>query len=188
MEYRRRDMGSKYFGRAIRKWRLSAGLSQEELAERAEVSVTLVGTIERERGHLSEEIFCKLCLGLESELGRPVLRPVLYDSMEALWKELLSSERRLREERGWAAAEYETLDSSQDDLDRTLDSALAEVKKLALLWYRGLALQTQKGGWLPVPEGDLLHGAPGRAAEAVRRVRVRKPGQKPKRPVGPAGK
>lgn len=175
-------MGSKYFGRAIKKWRHVAGLSQDELAARAQVSVTMVGTIERERGHLSEEIFCKICLGLESKLGRPMLRPVFYESIEGLWNELLSSERRLRQERGLAAAEYETLDMSQEDLDRTLDSALAEVKKLALLWSRALGLRTHRGGWVPVSQGDLLHEEPGRTITPGK-VRVRKPGKNSKRPL-----
>jgi transcriptional regulator with XRE-family HTH domain len=76
-------LGSNYFGRAVKKWRLAAPLSQEELARRARVSVTLVGTIERERGHISGEILCKLCLGLESELGRPILGAIFYDGLEA---------------------------------------------------------------------------------------------------------
>jgi transcriptional regulator with XRE-family HTH domain len=168
-------LGSKYFGRAIKKWRLVAGLSQEDLAGRAEVSVTLVGTVERERGHISEEIFSKLCLGLESKLGKPMLGPVFYDGIEALWKDLLSSESDLRQERGWAAAEYETLNIGPEDLEQAFDSALTEVKKCALLWYRALGLR----GWSPVSRADFPPEEPGRTAEA-RKVRVRMPGQKAK--------
>ncbi len=180
-------MGSKYFGRAIKKWRLFAGLSQDELAGRAQVSVTLVGTIERERGHLSEEIFSKICLGLESKLGRPMLRPVFFDGIEGLWNEVLSSEKSLRQERGWAAAEYETMDISQEDLDKSLESTLAEVKKRALLWYRAVGIRTQGGGWLPVSQGDFSEEEHSLKAKAGR-VRVRKPGQKVKHPVEPREK
>ena len=171
-------MGSKYFGRAIKKWRLFAGLSQEELAKRAQVSVTLVGTIERERGHLSEEIFCKLCLGLESKLGRPMLRPVLSDVHASLWKELSASESSLRQERGWGAAQHETPDTSQEDVERILDSALTEVKKLALLWYRSLGMRMQGEEWMPASESD-LHEEPDRTATGGK-LRVRKPGRQRK--------
>lgn len=41
-----RELGSKYFGRSVKKWRLIANLSQEDLAQRAGISVILVGTIE----------------------------------------------------------------------------------------------------------------------------------------------
>ena len=136
-------MGSKYYGRAIKNWRLTAGLSQEELAERAEVSVTLVGTIERERGHLSEEIFIKICLGLESKLGRPMLRAVLADSVEGLWTELMAQERSLRQEKGLGPAEYDRLPVGQEDLGRALDSTWTELKKLALIWHRALNPRTQ---------------------------------------------
>lgn len=63
-------LGSKYFGRTIRAFRLSLGILQEELAEKASVSVTVVGMIEREQSRLSEETLCSICLGLESEAGR----------------------------------------------------------------------------------------------------------------------
>lgn len=180
VKYGRRGLGSKYFGRAIKKWRLVADLSQEELAGRAEVSVTLVGTVERERGHLSEEIFSKLCLGLESKLGKPMLGPVFYDGIEALWKDLLSSERGLRQERGWAAAEYEAVNIGQEELEQAFDAALTEVKKCALLWYRALGLRTKGEGWFPVSRADFPPEEPGRMAKAGK-VRVRRPGRKLKR-------
>jgi hypothetical protein len=136
-----------------------------------------VGAVERERGHLSAEIFSRLCLGLESKLGRPMLGPVFYDAMEALWKDLLSSERGLREERGWAAAEYKTLDISQEDLETALDSTLAEARKYALLWHRALGLRAKVGGWFPVSRADDLPvEKPGRAA-ATGKARVRKSGR-----------
>lgn len=172
-------MGSKYYGRAIKHWRLTAGLSQEELAERAEVSVTLVGTIERERGHLSEEIFIKICLGLESKLGRPMLRAVFTDSVEGLWTELMAQERGLRQEKGLEPAEDDRLPVGQEDLDRALDSTWTELKKLALIWHRALNPRPQEGEWpleaRPEPHGTGTH----------KRMRVRRPGKKSARPGGP---
>lgn len=125
----RRELGSKYFGRAVKKWRLAAGLSQEELARRARVSATLVGTVERERGHISEEILCKLCLGLESGLGKPILGAVFYDGLEACWADLLAVEQRLRQEWGLEMAEYETLQVTEEALEQAVESAFTEVKK-----------------------------------------------------------
>lgn len=168
-------MGSKYFGRAIKKWRLFAGLSQEELAERAQVSVSLVGTVERERGHLSEEIFTRICLGLERKLERPMLRSVLTDGIESLWNELLAIDRSLRQEESLAAVEHESQDVSQEDLDKTLDSTLSEIKKLALLWYRALGSRTQEAAGSPAFRGNLRPAELGHA-NAHKRVRVRKPG------------
>jgi transcriptional regulator with XRE-family HTH domain len=183
VKYRRREMGSKFFGRAIKRWRLVAGLSQDELAERAQVSVTLVGTIERERGHLSEEIFCKLCLGLETELGRPMLRSVLHDVLSNLWQELSAIEKPLRQERGWEAEEGERLDTSPGDFERSLDSALTEVKKLALLWYRSQGPRMHGPEWMPALQSDLLPEGIERAA-AAGKARVRKSGKRPKQPAG----
>lgn len=173
-------MGSKYFGRAVKKWRLFAELSQEELAQRAQVSVTLVGSIERERGHLSEEIFCKLCLGLESKLGRPMLRLILSDVHASLWKELSSSESSLRQERGWGAAQHETPDTSQEDVERILDSGLAAVRKLALLWVRSLDMRMQGQEWMPTFESDLQEELELGHAAKVAKLRVRKPGRQRK--------
>lgn len=177
---RRREIGSKYFGRAIKQWRLAAGLSQEELAERSGVSVRSVGAVERERGHLSTEIFSRLCLGLESMLGRPMLTSVFSGGMEALWKDLLSSESGLRQELGWAPAAYETPGISEEDLETALDSTFAEAKKYALLWHRVLGFLVKGDGGVPAPRVDLPAAKPGRTAQE----RVRKTGQKRTRPVG----
>jgi transcriptional regulator with XRE-family HTH domain len=180
VKYRNRDLGSKYFGRAIRKWRLVAGLSQEELAESAGVSVTLVGTVERERGHVSEEILSRLCLGLESALDKPMLGHVFYDGIEALWKDLLAGERGLRQERGWPVVEYETSNVGEEDLEQAFDSALIEVKKCALLWYRALGFRKKGEGWVPASRADPPPEGPGLAAEAGK-VRVRMPRPNAKR-------
>ncbi|HEX3131546.1 MAG TPA: helix-turn-helix transcriptional regulator, partial [Thermoanaerobaculia bacterium] len=92
-----RELGSKYFGRSVKKWRLIANLSQEDLAERARLGVTMLGTAERERGHISTEVLCKLSLGLESELGKPMLETLFIESFTAMWKDSLATEARLRE-------------------------------------------------------------------------------------------
>ena len=170
----RREIGSKYFGRAIKQWRLAAGLSQEELAERAGVSVRSVGAVERERGHLSTEILSRLCLGLESKLGMPMLAAVLHDGMEALWKDLLSSESGLRQELGWAPAGYETPGISQEDLDTALDSTFAEAKRYALLWHRVLGFLMKGNGGFPMPRVDLPVARPDRTAQGTERKTSRK--------------
>ena len=172
---RRREIGSRYFGPAIKQWRLAADLSQEELAERAGVSVRSVGAVERERGHLSTEIFSRLCLGLESKLGRPMLSAVLYDGMEALWKDLLSSESGLRQELGLAPADYETPDISPEDLDTALSSTFAEAKRYALLWHRVLGFLMKGNGGFPSPRIGL---------PAAKEERVRKTGRKRTRSIG----
>ena len=96
-------LGAKFFGRTIRAFRLSLGILQEELAEKAGVSVTLVGMVEREKGRLSEQTLCSLCIGLESEAGRPMLRAVYDGVMVAIWEELRSVEIQMRKDRGLAA-------------------------------------------------------------------------------------
>lgn len=168
-------MGSKYFGRAIKKWRLYAGISQEDLARRAQVSVTLVGTIERERGHLSEEIFCKLCLGLESKLGKPLLRPVFADGIASLWQELSETQRHLRQARGLEAEEHEP-EIRQGNVEETIDSAFAAVKTLVLHLSRSLESRSQALDWLPTHPSD--------TEEPRDNVRVRNPGRRPKSPRG----
>jgi transcriptional regulator with XRE-family HTH domain len=162
-------MGSRYFGRAVKKWRLIAALSQEQLAERAGVSVTMVGGVERERGHISEESFAKLCLGLESELGRPMLATVFSEGVEALWEELVATERCLRQEKGWEVSADETSDPGLEELDKAFDSALAEVKKFGLLLYRS---RGRTGwGWAQT----LQTAAPREVSgSGIRRVRARK--------------
>lgn len=145
---KRRDMGSKYFGRAIKKWRLIAVLSQEDLAQRADISVATLGSVEREQVNLSEESLCKLCLGLESELGSPMLATVFQDGVEALWKDLLSREADLRQGRGLEAAGYDYASVSPEELSLAFDVASAEVKKLTLLCFR--AFNTARLGDLPL--------------------------------------
>ncbi len=147
------------------------------------MSVTLVGTVERERGHISGEILSRLCLGLESALDKPMLGHVFYDGIEALWKDLLDGERSLRQERGWAVAEYETSNVGEEDLELAFDSALVEVKKCALLWYRALGFRKKGEGWVPASRADLPPEGPGLAAEAGKvRVRTPRPNAKHRRP------
>lgn len=159
---------------------MAAGLSQEELAGRSRVSITLVGTVERERGHISAEILCKLCLGLETELGSPMLATVVYEGFEALWKDLVAVEERLRKERGLPAANYETPRITEEDLEQAVDSALAEMKKCALLWYRALGAEGKREGWIAGGRTD-LPPATQPCPETTGKVRIRMSGQKVKR-------
>jgi transcriptional regulator with XRE-family HTH domain len=174
-----RELGSKYFGRAVKKWRLTAGLSQEELARRARVSVAVVGTVEREQGHTSGEILCKLCLGLESELGKPILGAVFYDGLEACWTDLLAIDQRLRQEWGLEAAEYEIQQVTEEALEQAVESAFAEVKKCALLWYRALRSRRKEEGWVAAGRADFPPAAPARITDTGK-ARVRMARQKRK--------
>lgn len=160
-------MGSKYFGRALKRWRLFAGISQEDLAKRAQVSVTLLGTIERERGHLSEEIFSKLCLGLESKLGKPMLRAVFSEGVASLWQELSATHGALRQERGLEPDEQQPSEISQGQLEQSIDSVFAEMRKAVMLFSRSLRSQTLGQDW----SQSAHFQSPGSAQDGQARVR-----------------
>lgn len=167
-----RELGSKYFGRSVKKWRLIANLSQEELAERARISLTLMGAVERERGHISMEVLCNLCLGLASELGRPMLESLFSDSLAAMWKDSVATEARLCEERGLPVASYERTSVSEDTMAEVTDEAYRAFRKWSLLWFRTLG----KGGgqeWCMSDTNEFAPQAPPHGADTGR-IRVRK--------------
>jgi transcriptional regulator with XRE-family HTH domain len=159
-----RELGSKYFGRAIRAFRLSAGLSQQELAGRAGVSAHVVGMVEREKGRLSEQVLCGVCLGLESEAGRPMLKAVCDGAVAALWDELRSVELQMRKDRGWAIPEgVDEYSSAEEEFRRNLDSYIEAQRKLASQVFRlGLGVTSFPIG-LELPT----------AVVARRRIRIR---------------
>jgi transcriptional regulator with XRE-family HTH domain len=159
-----------YFGRALKKWRLEAVVSQEELAQRADVSIALVGSFERERGLVSTEGLANLCLGLESKLGQPMLATIFSEGLQALWSELLEHETRRRQERGWAAAGYESPGASLEDLNQAFDTAAAEIKRCALLWF--CALDRRMKGW--ELSSLLSESPPETSPQRGGRVRIRK--------------
>lgn len=132
-----RELGSKHFGRSIRAIRLSTGLSQEELAARAEVSVALLGSLEREKGGLSVQTLCSICLGLESQAGRPMLKAVFDGAMVSLWHELRSTAAQVRTDRGWAVPAFTgEEDSAEETFLRHLDSYLDSFRDLSSLVFR----------------------------------------------------
>lgn len=158
-------LGSIYFGRTIRAFRLSLGISQEELAERASVSVTLVGMVEREKGRLSEQTLCSICLALESEAGRPMLRAVYDGVIVALWEELRSVEVQMRKDRGLPLPEnIDEYSSAEEEFRRNLDTYIEAERNLASLVFR-LGL-----GVMPIPRGVELSIPP---AGRSRKVRIR---------------
>lgn len=57
------------FGEAVRRLRLEAGLSQEELAERAGKDFTLIGGIERGQRNPSFETLLLIAAGLGTTVG-----------------------------------------------------------------------------------------------------------------------
>lgn len=57
------------FGEAVRRLRLEAGLSQEELAERAGKDFTLIGGIERGQRNPSFETLLRIAAGLGTTIG-----------------------------------------------------------------------------------------------------------------------
>jgi transcriptional regulator with XRE-family HTH domain len=54
------------FGRRLRQLRLNAGLSQEELADKAGLDRSYVGGVERGERNISLENICKIAAALES--------------------------------------------------------------------------------------------------------------------------
>lgn len=56
-------------GEAVRRLRLEAGLSQEELAERAGKDFTLIGGIERGQRNPSFETLLRIAAGLGTTIG-----------------------------------------------------------------------------------------------------------------------
>ena len=153
-----RNLGSPFFGRTIRKWRLIAHLSQQELADRARLSVSLVGCIERERGHIAMETLCELALGLESALGRPMMESILVDSLAALWQSSILAEERLRRERGLPAATYEPNPVSEEELARKSDEAYEALRNCGLLWFRALKSARDRRWLEVVSTASLLKG------------------------------
>lgn len=146
-------LGTKFFGRTIRAFRLSLGISQEELAGKANVSVALVGMVEREQSRLSEQTLCGLCLGLESEAGRPMLRAVYDGAIGALWEELRSVEIQMRKDRGFSLPEdVDEHSSDEEEFRRKLDAYIEAERNLASLVFRlGLGVMPIPGIKLPIP-------------------------------------
>ena len=163
---KRLKLGSKYLGRAVRAFRQTMGISQEELAERAGLSAAIVGMVEREQRRLSEQTLCSLCLALESEAGRPMLRTVYDSAMGALWDELQSVDAQMRKDRGLALpASIDEKRLAEEEFRRHLDTYIEAEKKLASLVFQlGLGVPIPRGVDLPIPE-----------VPPNRRIRVSKP-------------
>ena len=157
-----RELGSKYLGRSLREFRLSAGLSQEELARRSSVSVATVGSVERERARISEQTLCKLCFALEETAGRPMLREVFESAMVTFWNELQSVESQFRKDRGLALAEWSLEPSIEEQFRRLLDEYIEAERALLTLGYRLAAGEELNRERAPVPK------------TAQRRARVRR--------------
>lgn len=163
-----RELGSKYFGRAIREHRFAARLSQEDLAERADVSVATLGALERERGTLSMTTLCKLCIGLESQTGSPMLKPVFDTAVLSLWHDLRSMEGVIRAERGWAAPDSLVQEELvEEEFKRYLDSLVEGMKGLSRLKFR-LSLGAVRSP-VSLPRADPLPEPGRRRIRAARR-------------------
>jgi hypothetical protein len=93
--------------------------------------------------------------------------------------DLLATEQRLRQEWGLKAAEYEPLQVNEEALEQAVESAFAEVKKCALLWYRALRSRQKEEGWVAAGRTDFPPAASARTGDTGR-VRVRMTGQKRK--------
>lgn len=166
----RRDLGSLYLGRAIRKWRLMAGMSQEELAQRAGVSTTLVGTVERERGHISPEIVCRLSIGLDTT-GQSMLAAVLQDVFATMWAEHIALEGEIRERLGRPCAMDEPGLRFEREVSETMECALAALKELGHSWHRMLLSRSGMDRFCPA--GSVLP-SPGSTEPGKVRARVRR--------------
>lgn len=58
------------FGKRVRQLRLDSGLSQEQLANKAELDRSYVGGVERGERNISLENICKLAVALEMSPSR----------------------------------------------------------------------------------------------------------------------
>jgi transcriptional regulator with XRE-family HTH domain len=55
----------KTFSNNVRKYRIEKNLSQEELAERADVHRTYIGSVERGERNITIDVMEKICIALE---------------------------------------------------------------------------------------------------------------------------
>jgi transcriptional regulator with XRE-family HTH domain len=148
-----RELGSKYLGRSLREFRLSVGLSQEELAHRASVSVSIVGNVEREATRLSEQTLCKLCFALEEAAERPLLKDVFESAMVTFWSELRSVATQLQKDRGLALPEsLQPEPSLEEAFGQFLEEYVAAERALLTFGFRFASGETLNREGPPVPK------------------------------------
>ncbi len=164
-----RKISSIYIGRVLRRWRLYANLSQRELASRAGLGETLVGVIERERGMVGVEVIPRLCLALESAIGRPMLAQVFSDANAVYWTDIQSIESRLRQELGLADAAYTPGNVRLDEALAYFDGVAAEARKFTQLALRALGARGE--GEHPGVTLHVLRSVEDKAPRALRRIR-----------------
>ncbi len=137
---------------------MHANLSQSELARRAGLGDTIVGIFERERGMVSVETIARLCLGLESALGRPMLAQVFSDANFVYVAEIQLIESGLRQELGLAEASYAPGGVRLEEALATFDGVAAEARKFAQLALRALGARGE--GEHPTVPFEALDAAP----------------------------
>jgi transcriptional regulator with XRE-family HTH domain len=146
-KYTHKTIETRFFGRVIKKWRLTAGLSQGALAANARLSVTILGCMEREKGFMSDDTLLQLCLGLELELGRPMLEQVFVDAIHELWEHLRVSEAGKRAEWQLEAVNYTTAEIGPEYFQAVFDDAYEGVKRFTADFLRALDVRARgKGG------------------------------------------
>lgn len=156
---RPRVFGTKFLGRVLRKWRLVAGCSQEELARCSEVSLTVLGAVERETGFISDEILVDLCLGLELQLGQPMLEQVFIDTCHLTWQHMVTLEASKRQGLNLEPVAYKARELGLEDIDSIFDGAYEGVKRFTHEILRALGVRGNEDGRFVLsksPSGDLL--------------------------------
>ena len=127
-------MDSKIFGGVIKAWRFRADMSQKELAQKAGLSESTVGAIERGERRLSDENFVKICIGLGMTVDE------IFDSGSHIHLDvLLQIERRLRGDKGGqepAGGEAAAGMPSIEQIGELYDSWTAQTKEFLLSIFK----------------------------------------------------
>ena len=119
---------------------------------------------------MSTAALVQLCLGLEIQLGRPMLEQVYLDACQLEWQLLVSLEERERP--GWnlEPIAYTTGEPGLEEMEGLFDSAYTGVKKTVLDILSALGVRAKGKRFVSksLPDGPVPE--PGNA-----RSRVRKP-------------
>jgi transcriptional regulator with XRE-family HTH domain len=163
-------MDSKILGKVIKAYRMRADISQKVLAERAGLSESTVGAIERGERRLSDENLVKLCLGLGSTVEE-IFGAGYHEHLAALHE----IQSRMLGEQGQqeAAAPESRLD--QASFEQLIESWTAQTKQILL---SGLQLALSSGAdsrFRTPPRPPAAEGSPDKPPRArVGRSRRRK--------------
>lgn len=161
-------MDSKIFGRVILRRRRQIGDSQKEVAERAGMSESTLGAIERGERRLSDVNFVKICLALGTTVGE-----MFGAGSQAELGALEAIERKMLSEKGLEAAHGKTAGGpSLEQLGELFESWTSQGKELWLssLTFLSTAAES-RSQTLPLP-------LPEETGDKRKRARVSRAGRK----------